>query len=90
MTDQPLTDDQATALLHRAIGHVAPDVDPADVEPDEDLWFALDLDSMDQLNVMIAIRDQSGIDIPEADYPLLTTVADAVSYLTSVSAGGTA
>lgn len=82
-----MTDDEARALLHRAIRQVAPDVDPADVEPDEDLWFALDLDSMDQLNVMVAIRDHAGIDVPEADYPKLITTAGTVAYLTSVSAG---
>ncbi len=82
-----LTDDEARAVLHRAILQVAPDVDPTDVEPDEDLWFALDLDSMDQLNVMVAIRDQAGIDVPEVDYPKLLTTTGSVAYLTSVSAG---
>lgn len=78
-----MTPDEATTLLHDAIVQVAPDVDPTELDHDEDLWFALELDSMDQLNVMIAIRDRSGIDVPEADYPKLTTIADSVAYLMS-------
>ncbi len=42
---------------------------------------------MDQLNVMVAISDQAGIDVPEADYPKLMSTAGTVAYLVSVSAG---
>ena len=84
-----MTNDEAANLLRNAITHVAPDVDPSEAEPDEDLWFALDLDSMDQLNVMIAIRDRSGIDVPEADYPKLATMASSIAYLTAAAAGST-
>lgn len=83
-----MTNDQAAALLDAAIGDVAPDVDLSEVTPDDDLWFSLDLDSMDQLNVMVAIRDRSGIDIPEADYPKLITLADTVAYLATFPAQG--
>lgn len=83
-----MTNDQAAALLDAAIGDVAPDVDLSEVTPDDDLWFSLDLDSMDQLNVMVAIRDRSGIDIPEADYPKLITLADTIAYLAAFPAQG--
>jgi acyl carrier protein len=83
-----MTNDQAAALLDAAIGDVAPDVDLSEVTPDDDLWFSLDLDSMDQLNVMVAIRDRSGIDVPEADYPKLITLADTIAYLAAFPAQG--
>ncbi len=70
-----------------AIADVAPDVDPATVEADEDLWYALELDSMDQLRVMTAIGERTGLDIPERDFPGLLTLDDLTAYVTARRAG---
>lgn len=64
-----------------ALAEVAPDVDPIAVEPTADLAEQLDLDSMDFLNVIVAIHEQTGIEIPERDYPKLSTLDGAVGYL---------
>ncbi len=69
------------AVVKRAIVTVAPDADPESLDPKEDLWYALDLDSMDQLNIMVAIEAATGITIPEVDYPRLETVEDMIDYL---------
>ena len=50
------------------------------VAGDEDLREALDLDSMDFLNFVIALHEQTGIDIPEADYPRLRSPDRAIAY----------
>ena len=42
---------------------------------------ALDIDSFDFLNVLIAINEQTGVDIPEADYGLVNTLAGLIAYL---------
>ena len=36
---------------------------------------------MDFLNIIVAINEQTGIEIPERDYPKLSTLNDAVAYL---------
>ena len=36
---------------------------------------------MDFLNVIVAIAEQTGIEIPERDYGKLTTLDDLVAYL---------
>jgi len=77
-----MNDDQARQTVIAAIVSVAPDTDPEAVDPQEDVWYALDLDSMDQLNVMVAVGDRTGIEIPEADYPKLETIAQLTGYLT--------
>lgn len=51
-------------------------------------WFEcvsdqLDLDSMDLLNFIIGLHKELHVDIPEVDYPKLTTLADLVDYLTA-------
>ncbi|HUO71821.1 MAG TPA: phosphopantetheine-binding protein [Solirubrobacteraceae bacterium] len=76
MTEEPFTD-----VVIRALTDVAPDIDPATIDPDADLAEQLDIDSMDFLNVIVAIHEQTGIEIPERDYGKLATLAGAVSYL---------
>lgn len=42
---------------------------------------ALDIDSMDILNLVTAIHKRLGVNIPELDYPKLVTLAGAVGYV---------
>lgn len=64
---------------------VAPDIDAETVENDEHIQDDLDLDSMDVLNLVTALHKRFGIDIPEADYPQIATVSQAVAYLSQKS-----
>lgn len=68
-------------LVIDEIAAIAPDTDPASVDPTADIRAALDLDSMDVLNLVIALSKRLAIDIPEADYPRLLTLDGAVAYL---------
>ena len=69
------------AALLRALGDVAPEADLASLKSDVPLREQLDLDSMDVLNFVVALRDALGVEIPEADYPRLTTLDACVDYL---------
>ena len=68
-------------IVVAALTEVAPDVEPGSIEPDTDLTEQLDIDSMDFLNIIVAIHDRTGMEIPERDYPKLSTLNDAVAYL---------
>jgi len=70
-----------------AIVHVAPEVDPADIDPAEPLREQLELDSMDFLNVMIRLSEVLGVEVPERDYPKLDTLDAAVAYLDAARGG---
>ena len=48
---------------------------------DRDMREALDLDSMDFNNLIIAIHKRTGIDVPELDYRKLFTMRGAIAYL---------
>ena len=76
-----MTNDDAIELLRSVLHGVAPEADLGDVGPDESLQEALDLDSIDFLNLVIGIHERTGIDIPERDYPRLATVEGCVAYL---------
>ena len=69
------------AAMRAALAAIAPEADLDDVGPDEDLQEALDLDSMDFLNFLIAIAQSTGVEIPESDYHLVRTYAGCKDYL---------
>ena len=73
--------DHAHALLADLLRRIAPEVDLAEVDPDALIQDELDLDSMDFLNLVTALHDQTGIDVPERDYPQLATVGGFVAYV---------
>ena len=72
--------DPAT-LLSALLARIAPEVDVGDFSADEDLREAADLDSMDFLNLMTALHEAAGIDVPEHDYPALSTRAGFEAYV---------
>ena len=71
------------AVLHEELNNIAPEVNLATIDPAADLREALDIDSMDFLNFIIAVHHRLGVDIPELDYPKLVTLNGAVAYLTA-------
>jgi len=75
------------ATICEILGAIAPEADFSTVSGGEDLREALDLDSMDFLNFVIALHERTGIDIPETDYPKLRTLDGAVSYLAKQPGG---
>jgi acyl carrier protein len=75
-----VSDDEIKAIVMRELGKIAPEIEP-EIDPAADLREQIDLDSMDMLNLMIAIDETTGVDIPEADYPQLVTLNGCVSYL---------
>lgn len=60
---------------------IAPEVEEGDLSDSELLRDQVDLDSMDWLNFLQRIHKQFDIDIPEADYASLRTLADVVNYI---------
>ena len=75
------TEQELRALVISVLTEVAPDIDPVAIDPAVDLVEQLDIDSMDFLNIVVAINERTGIEIPERDYPKLSTLNDAVRYL---------
>ncbi len=73
--------DELRAAVREAIHHVAPEAALDDVSGDADLREALDLDSMDVLNLAIALHRLTGIAVPEVDMPRVVSLDGAVRYL---------
>lgn len=77
-----MTDDEIRSMVLRELGKIAPEIE-SQIDPAMYLREQIDLDSMDMLNLMIAIHETTGVDIPEADYPQMSSLDGCVSYLRS-------
>ena len=76
-----MKDNELKTLILREIGNIAPETELDQIEPSCNLREQVDLDSMDMLNLAIAIHEATGVDIPEADYAKMASIDDAVIYL---------
>jgi acyl carrier protein len=76
------TDEIRQTVLH-ALGAVAPEANTTRLQADVNLREHLDIDLMDFLEFVIALHRELQIEIPEADYPKLTTLAGCVAYVKS-------
>ena len=65
--------------------HIAPDIDPAAVDPRRPMVDQLDLDSMDYQNLLAAISARYQIEIPEPDVARLQSLEDVAAYVTERS-----
>jgi acyl carrier protein len=81
------SDAELRRTLLAALSRVAPDADVASLADDADLREELEIDSIDVLNLAIALHEDTGVDVPERDYAELGTLARAVAYLRSRLAG---
>jgi acyl carrier protein len=61
-------------------------VDITGADPDALLQDEFDLDSMDFLNLVATLHDETGIDVPEQDYPQLATVGGFIAFLSAARA----
>jgi acyl carrier protein len=69
--------------VRQTLADIAPDIEAQTVDADSDFHDDLGLDSMDTLNLAIALQEATGVNIPERDYPQITSVARCVTYLRS-------
>ena len=76
-----MTESQIKEAVFRILGKIAPEADLKSLAPDASVREALDIDSFDFLRFVIDLHETLQIEIPESDYPQLTTLAGIVRYL---------
>jgi len=76
-----MTHDALRRAFEEELLAIAPDASLDGVAEDADLRDALDLDSMDIMNLVIALHDRLGVDIPDKDAAQLVTIKGALDYL---------
>jgi len=81
-----ITDDEARAMVARAVRRIVPDAQVETLASDADLRRTFELDSLDFLSFVELLVNDSGVRIDEDDYPDLTTTAGCADLLVRRSA----
>lgn len=81
-----MTENEIRTAFIEELTKVAPDIAPEDVGDDDHIQDDLGLDSMDVLNLVTALHQRLGVDIPEQDYPKIATLSLAAAYLVAKGA----
>ena len=76
-----MTKDAIKKIVLEIIEEIAPDEDLTDVKPDVRLRDQLDLDSMDFLDIVMELRKQHSIEVPEDEYQELASLDSCANYL---------
>jgi len=76
-----MTKDDIKKIVLEIIEEIAPDEDLTDVKPDVRLRDQLDLDSMDFLDIVMELRKQHSIEVPEEEYQELASLDSCANYL---------
>ncbi|SFG83621.1 acyl carrier protein [Neptunomonas qingdaonensis] len=72
---------QLRELILTELCNIAPEIEKDEVPDDQDFREALELDSMDFLSLVIAVSQQTKVNIPEVDYPKVLTLNDMINYI---------
>jgi len=60
-----MTDAEIKAAILDALAQIAPESDPAELSPNENIRRALDIDSFDFLNFLIGLHEKLGVGFPK-------------------------
>ena len=77
-----MTQEQVKQIVIDIINEIAPDEDTSNLKSEVNLRDQMDLDSMDFLDIVMELRKQHGIEVPEEDYPKLASLDSCADYLT--------
>ena len=76
-----MTSEEVRNIVVDIIKEIAPDEDYNNIIDEEPLRDQLGLDSMDFLDIVMELRKQYKIEVPEVDYPELASMKSTVEYL---------
>ncbi len=76
---------QLTELIIEQLTDIAPELEGEALNQEEDMREEFDLDSMDFLNLVVAVSKKTGVSIPEVDYPNVLSINKLCAYILSKS-----
>lgn len=85
-----MTVDEARALVAQVLCEIVPDAEPEALPPEADIRQALELDSLDFVELVERLSSRIGARIEEDDYPRLRTMASAAEFLAGRASSGAA
>jgi len=68
-------------IIFQLLKQIAPDTEPSQLKPNENIRETLNIDSFDSLQFLVSLNEKLGIEIPEEDYGETTTLNNLVNYI---------
>jgi acyl carrier protein len=68
-------------IIFQLLKKIAPETDPDQLSPNENIRESLNIDSYDFLQFIVALDDKLKIEIPEEDYGKISTLGALTDYL---------
>ncbi len=85
-----MNENELRAAVLKALHRVAPEADLASINPRADLREELDIDSIGILEFATGIKKETGIEVPERDYPQIVRLEGCLEYLSTALKAGAA
>ncbi|HEY7800775.1 MAG TPA: acyl carrier protein [Hyphomonadaceae bacterium] len=76
-----MTTEQILSVIRDELARLAPEIDFDSADRNRPIQQEFDIDSMDFLNFITALHARLGVNVPEADYTKVATIAGAQTYL---------
>jgi acyl carrier protein len=76
-----MSEEEIKNRIFLCLKEIAPDTEPSELQPNENLRQSLNLDSFDFLHFITALDEKLGFTIPEEDYGKITTLGTLMAYI---------
>ncbi|MDI1323863.1 MAG: phosphopantetheine-binding protein [Algoriphagus sp.] len=76
-----MTEEEIKKTVFQLLQRIAPETDPSRLMPEENIREALNIDSFDALQFIVAISEKLNVEIPEEDYGKTISLKSLLAYL---------
>lgn len=76
-----MTQDEIRQTIFLLLKQIAPDTEPTQLQPDDNIRQKLGIDSFDALRFMVALDEKLGVEIPEEVYGEIATLRNLLNYI---------
>lgn len=73
--------EEVLKTIFRLLKNIAPDTEPENLQPDENIRQTLAIDSFDYLQFIVGMDEEFDIQTPEEDYGKIETLGNLVEYI---------
>jgi acyl carrier protein len=76
-----MKEEEIQTIVYQSLKQIAPETAPEQLRLDENIREALNIDSFDALQFIVALSEKLNIEIPEKDYGQTATMKNLMAYL---------
>ena len=68
-------------IIFQLLKQIAPDTEPEQLQPDDNIRQKLEIDSFDALRFIVELDEKLGVETPEQDYGKIVTLKSLLNYI---------